>query len=790
MTTHFTSQFRKPIGVLAGLSLVVSVFVISPATTTAQTTDPAPSYLASFDACPPDAIPDADFSDVSSRHRNVDDIDCIAYYGITKGTSPPGTVPITYSPDAPVIREHMALFLTRLARLVGIDLPPPGSTPFTDIGHLTRESRDAISQIYQLRITIGATTTTYAPARDVSRGEMALFLSRLMDRMDPVADGRDAYGYIPADVDDNRGRFDIGSPYRDLTNVFVETFDAVTNLYELGVGSGTTSSTYGPGDDMSRAAMAEFMAGILDHSNARPAGTTVQVTPKSGLDNFDITMMISYRDSNFNPVEDQPVDWFYTGDEDGGLVRGGCDDDLILPNSADCTWDEDRDDETDRDGNIFQDRIEAVSGATNTFYAWVGRRDGDEFEEHTVEYSTALTHSAKGPRSIRVTPDDRDIPPTAFKMSGTDDSYIVDLDIDSVEFTIQLLDDLDMPLELEGIEIEVEVDTEDILLLVDREDSDNFPAPVADPLTGDDEYDETLVTDRDGEAVFELDAPRRNHRLDTVNFNPDCQDCESVTYEIYWSEGDPVLVTARPQFELYLRKPRNDTIKVPVEYGLYDQYGETISSTTDTRTGRTGTTLKGLLAHCLHGVADISIGTVAPVASCTLADDEKMLFSRGRFTASASSEIHQDNTEDEGFLMVLKPTIFSDHDTNGTQDSLDDAGDANDEVRYVEDEVVVWIVEEANRAEDKVQACALTGGLGGTYPTVAVYPDRNEFRTCFTLWRYDGTDDRFFVGNDEVGIDAFEAALVQVASQPTALQDLTISFYSSRRSGLSVFRLP
>ena len=96
----------------------------------------------------------------------------------------------------------MALFLTRLARLVGIDLPPPGTTPFTDTVNLSQVSRDAISQIYQWRITIGATTTTYAPARNVSRGEMALFLQRLMDEMDPVVDGRDDYGYRPEDVDD------------------------------------------------------------------------------------------------------------------------------------------------------------------------------------------------------------------------------------------------------------------------------------------------------------------------------------------------------------------------------------------------------------------------------------------------------------------------------------------------------------------------------------------------------------------------------------------------------------
>ena len=82
-----------------------------------------------------------------------------------------------------------------------------------------------------------------------------------------------SYGYIPDDVDDNVARFDIESPYGDLRDLFVETFDAITHLYELGVGSGTSSRIYGADVDMSRAAMAEFMAGILDHSSLRPRGS-------------------------------------------------------------------------------------------------------------------------------------------------------------------------------------------------------------------------------------------------------------------------------------------------------------------------------------------------------------------------------------------------------------------------------------------------------------------------------------------------------------------------------------
>ena len=101
------------------------------------------------------------------------------------------------------------------------------------------------------------------------------------------------------------------------------------------------------------------------------------------------------------------------------------------------------------------------------------------------------------------------------------------------------------------------------------------------------------------------------------------------------------------------------------------------------------------------------------------------------------------------------------------------------ETSYAADEVV-WIVEEATTDGDLAEDCL----DDPKYLSIAAYPDRNEFRTCFTLWSYDDND-RFFVGETEVGITEFEQSLTEV----TALNELEISIYSSRRSGLSVFRL-
>ena len=203
-----------------------------------------------------------------------------------------------------------------------------------------------------LQVAMGATTSTYAPRRHVSRGEMALFLKRLMNLMDPFEVNDVAYGYIPKDVELNEDDFDVVSPYNDLQEGTVRVHDAITELYELGVGSGISGKAYGSRVDMSRAAMAEFMADILDHSNLRPEGVTVELTPAQGWEDYDITALITVRDDEFLPLDEESVDWFYTDDEDGGLASNGtCDLDAIL--DGDCEWSENEFYETEDDGNLI-----------------------------------------------------------------------------------------------------------------------------------------------------------------------------------------------------------------------------------------------------------------------------------------------------------------------------------------------------------------------------------------------------------------------------------------------------
>ncbi len=237
------SRFRRQVAVLLALALMASVLVAVPAVAA----DPKADYKATFDAC--GMAPSSDFEDVPSGHANAGDIDCIAYYGITKGTSA-----TTYSPLMSVTREHMALFLTRLAGLVGIDIAEdPDDAGFTDTGDLSMESQTAINQLADLGITMGTSATTYSPDDDVTRGQMALFIARLMNHLTPQADGAiglsttTQYGYTPSDVADNDKKVDVKSAFTDLGRATKDEYDAITQLYELGVAAGISDTSYAPG---------------------------------------------------------------------------------------------------------------------------------------------------------------------------------------------------------------------------------------------------------------------------------------------------------------------------------------------------------------------------------------------------------------------------------------------------------------------------------------------------------------------------------------------------------------
>ena len=121
-------------------------------------------------------IAEHEFADIEGD-ANADDIARISPNGLMITT---GTTDTTYSPDDPVIRAHMALFLTRLyERVTGSEELRLETTEFTDIAERNAEQQAAIGQIFGLGVTTGTTDTTYSPSDYVTREQMASFVARM-----------------------------------------------------------------------------------------------------------------------------------------------------------------------------------------------------------------------------------------------------------------------------------------------------------------------------------------------------------------------------------------------------------------------------------------------------------------------------------------------------------------------------------------------------------------------------------------------------------------------------------
>ena len=255
--------------------------------------------LATFSACPTAVIPAAGFTDTT-----LSEVNCIAYYGITKGTTA-----TTYSPLDPVTRWQMALFLTRMATRAGITLGDGSGQSFTDIGGYSAEIQTAINQIKQLGITVGKTATTYAPADNVIRSELALFLTRLLKKATAGPGGNEEY------VSGSSGPKEVKSlsanhNFTDINQGTYEARDAIINLWNLGVTDSQALTTYEPNSVMNRRAMAKFMANALSHTNARPKGLLLQASSYWMQTGSTVKLSVTHRADDFSAIAGSSVDTF------------------------------------------------------------------------------------------------------------------------------------------------------------------------------------------------------------------------------------------------------------------------------------------------------------------------------------------------------------------------------------------------------------------------------------------------------------------------------------------------
>ena len=303
---------------LAITALIATVLAVAATPANAAPVDPRTTADALPDrtACLGPALADAGFTDVGmGTHDN--NINCLAYYGITTGTSA-----TTYDPRGNVTRSQMALFLHRMATVAGVELDDAMDAGYTDLNGIADTRINAINRLANAGIFNGRTKTTFEPLAHVTRAEMAVALVNFMayttSSSSPVnvKVNKDGTYTIEAIDDDDAIALDHFGDARSTQPRHVDS--AISAAFELGITTGYADSTFKPDQTVSRAEMASFITRALAHSNTRPKGITAQRAGNS--------IQVSVRDADFKPEPNIPVDVFGTAFEDDAFedADGSC----------------------------------------------------------------------------------------------------------------------------------------------------------------------------------------------------------------------------------------------------------------------------------------------------------------------------------------------------------------------------------------------------------------------------------------------------------------------------------
>ena len=181
--------------------------------------------------------PTSGFTDISGSVHEAD-IDCMAALGIMGASNG------LFEPTTSVRRWQMALYMVRTAEAAGIALPDGFNQGFTDLGGLPTDVIFAINQLRQLGLTRGVSDTLYDPQGVVPRWQMAIFLTRL----------HGTFGFeLPAGA----------HGFTDMGDYSAEADTAVGQLFSLGITKGTSDTTFGPSQEVTKEQMASFLARLL-----------------------------------------------------------------------------------------------------------------------------------------------------------------------------------------------------------------------------------------------------------------------------------------------------------------------------------------------------------------------------------------------------------------------------------------------------------------------------------------------------------------------------------------------
>ena len=385
---------RTGLALLGAFAMVASVLAVgaSPVSAVAGKAD----ATATYSACVGPAAVDAGFTDVATGSTHDAAINCIAYYGITRGTTA-----TTFAPDRTISRWQLAVMLQRAAGPAGVELADaPATSSLTDIGALGSSFQSAIGQIVASNIMSGTTATTFDPDGIVSRAVIVEALAQFMTKAG-IGPGGKALSLaangtysIRASTAVNAAVTTIDETFRDIGGVNFAANQAIRALAEMGVVAGRGDGTFAPTASVTRAQAASFITRALAHTNTRPAGLTMQVAKTTVESSSAFDLAISLRDADFAPTESASIDVFqntvkqaataFNNDGTCNLQAATGVDPVDGGGSAACQI-ELADEVTEPNGNLMM----LVSGITEptTFWAWSSDDTGDKLDWDDDELS-------------------------------------------------------------------------------------------------------------------------------------------------------------------------------------------------------------------------------------------------------------------------------------------------------------------------------------------------------------------------------------------------------------------
>ena len=261
----------------AGRALVVAVIAVVALLPAVPAGAQVPSSRDFTDfACPTEQVPEDRFADVADSNIHESAVDCVAWYGVTTGTSPS-----MYSPLATVPRGQMASFIARLIDYVaertasttdGLPVAPSANAFPCDVEagvHFDSIQRLAAAGVVDGTGNNAGGQACFAPDRPVSRPQMATFIlnaNRVLAQEIPASTG-DFF------VDDDL------SPHEGSINALAA--EGITS----GVGTDAQGrDLYGVNANVRREEMASFLARTLDRlvelTTAEPP-PTAELSPAS-----------------------------------------------------------------------------------------------------------------------------------------------------------------------------------------------------------------------------------------------------------------------------------------------------------------------------------------------------------------------------------------------------------------------------------------------------------------------------------------------------------------------------